>query len=63
MTAANKKIKHPYTFCSKSVGMLLLLYAIMCTSQQILDTNHKKIYNKNLSVIQLHFYNATRDIE
>lgn len=23
MTAANKKIKHPYTFCSKSVGMLL----------------------------------------
>lgn len=29
MTAANKKIKHPYTFCSKSVGMLLLFYAIM----------------------------------
>lgn len=24
-----KKIKHPYTFCSKSVGMLLLFYAIM----------------------------------
>lgn len=29
MTAADKKIKHPYTFCSKSVGMLLLFYAIM----------------------------------
>lgn len=25
MTAANKKIKHPYTFCSKSVGMLLFI--------------------------------------
>lgn len=24
MTAADKKIEHPYTFCSKSVGMLLL---------------------------------------
>lgn len=22
MTAADKKIEHPYTFCSKSVGML-----------------------------------------
>ena len=39
------------------------IIAVDCTSQQILDTNHKKIYNKNLSVIQLHFYNATRDIE
>lgn len=29
MTAADKKIKHPYTFCRKSVGMLLLFYAIM----------------------------------
>lgn len=29
MTAADKKIEHPYTFCSKSVGMLLLFYAIM----------------------------------
>ena len=40
-----------------------LYFKYTCTSQQILDTNHKKIYNQNLSFIQLHFYNATRDTE
>ena len=35
----------------------------MCTSQQILDTNHKKIYNKKLSVSQISVRNATCDIE
>ena len=35
----------------------------VCTSQQILDTNHKKFYNQTLSVSQLHFHNATHDIE
>lgn len=34
-----------------------------CTSQQILDTNHKKIYNKKLSVSQISVRNATCDIE
>ncbi len=36
---------------------------IKCTSQQILDTNHKKIYNKKLSVSQISVRNATCDIE
>lgn len=35
----------------------------LCTSQQILDTNHKKIYNKKLSVSQISVRNATCDIE
>lgn len=30
---------------------------------QILDTNHKKIYNKKLSVSQISVRNATCDIE
>ena len=34
-----------------------------CTSQQILDTNRKKIYNKKLSVSQISVRNATCDIE
>ena len=34
-----------------------------CTSQQILDTNHKKFYNQTHSVSQLHFHNATHGIE
>ena len=34
-----------------------------CTSQQILDTNHKKIYNQTHSVSQLHFHNANHGIE
>ena len=37
--------------------------AFNCTSQQILDTNHKKIYNKKLSVSQISVRNATCDIE
>ena len=41
----------------------LLRYNIICTSQQILDTNHKKIYNKKLSVSQISVRNATCDIE
>ncbi|MEE0508068.1 MAG: hypothetical protein UDB97_03620, partial [Phascolarctobacterium succinatutens] len=36
---------------------------VNCTSQQILDTNHKKIYNKKLSVSQISVRNATCDIE
>ena len=36
---------------------------VRCTSQQILDTNHKKIYNKKLSVSQISVRNATCDIE
>lgn len=36
---------------------------LICTSQQILDTNHKKIYNKKLSVSQISVRNATCDIE
>lgn len=36
---------------------------LKCTSQQILDTNHKKIYNKKLSVSQISVRNATCDIE
>lgn len=39
------------------------LNAQLCTSQQILDTNHKKIYNKKLSVSQISVRNATCDIE
>ena len=39
------------------------LIAKHCTSQQILDTNHKKIYNKKLSVSQISVRNATCDIE
>ena len=35
----------------------------VCTSQQILDTNHKKIYNKKFSVSQISVRNATCDIE
>ena len=35
----------------------------ICTSQQILDTNHKKIYNKKFSVSQISVRNATCDIE
>lgn len=42
---------------------LLFLRLIVCTSQQILDTNHKKIYNKKLSVSQISVRNATCDIE
>lgn len=38
-------------------------YCKYCTSQQILDTNHKKIYNKKLSVSQISVRNATCDIE
>lgn len=38
-------------------------YSEYCTSQQILDTNHKKIYNKKLSVSQISVRNATCDIE
>ena len=40
-----------------------LKYNQECTSQQILDTNHKKIYNKKLSVSQISVRNATCDIE
>lgn len=36
---------------------------VNCTSQQILDTNRKKIYNKKLSVSQISVRNATCDIE
>lgn len=36
---------------------------LLCTSQQILDTNHKKIYNKKFSVSQISVRNATCDIE
>ena len=39
------------------------LSPVGCTSQQILDTNHKKIYNKKLSVSQISVRNATCDIE
>lgn len=44
-------------------GRLLLPYGQFCTSQQILDTNRKKIYNKKLSVSQISVRNATCDIE
>ena len=37
--------------------------SVFCTSQQILDINHKKIYNKKLSVSQISVRNATCDIE
>lgn len=42
---------------------LLARLGLVCTSQQILDTNHKKIYNKKLSVSQISVRNATCDIE
>ena len=44
-------------------GSHLLSYGQFCTSQQILDTNHKKIYNKKFSVSQISVRNATCDIE
>lgn len=44
-------------------GRPLLPYGQFCTSQQILDTNHKKIYNKKFSVSQISVRNATCDIE
>lgn len=50
-------------------GVLPALYTAQgerpdyCTSQQILDTNHKKIYNKKFSVSQISVRNATCDIE
>ena len=43
-------------------SVVITLYSV-CTSQQILDTNHKKIYNKKLSVSQISVRNATCDIE
>ena len=44
-------------------GALNITLLVSCTSQQILDTNHKKIYNKKLSVSQISVRNATCDIE
>lgn len=45
-------------------GFFVQLFSeLYCTSQQILDTNHKKIYNKKLSVSQISVRNATCDIE
>ena len=44
-------------------GALSIALLVSCTSQQILDTNHKKIYNKKLSVSQISVRNATCDIE
>ena len=38
------------------------LSQFFCTSQQILDTNHKKIYRKTLSVSQLYFHDVTHGI-
>lgn len=48
---------------SLSSGRGAELVEAECTSQQILDTNHKKIYNKKLSVSQISVRNATCDIE
>ena len=54
-------------FPSPNLGLSLksgeVEYFDNCTSQQILDTNHKKIYNKKLSVSQISVRNATCDIE
>lgn len=44
-------------------GLQFLRLIVICTSQQILDTNHKKIYNKKFSVSQISVRNATCDIE
>lgn len=52
----------PSAFADTSPGRGGLLRPL-CTSQQILDTNHKKIYNKKLSVSQISVRNATCDIE
>lgn len=48
---------------SLSLGRGAELVEAECISQQILDTNHKKIYNKKLSVSQISVRNATCDIE
>ena len=55
----------PSAFADTSPGRGGLLRPLFgaCTSQQILDTNHKKIYNKKLSVSQISVRNATCDIE
>ena len=53
----------PSAFADTSPGRGGLLRPLICTSQQILDTNHKKIYNKKLSVSQISVRNATCDIE
>ena len=52
--AAEKGVKHNAAFRTARLD---------CTSQQILDINHKKIYNKKLSVSQISVRNATCDIE
>ena len=52
---------HWRDFASSLSGSIYGL--VVCTSQQILDTNHKKIYNKKLSVSQISVRNATCDIE
>ena len=56
---ASKKATVSRAFAKRAPFFLLL----SCTSQQILDTNHKKIYNKKLSVSQISVRNATCDIE
>ena len=51
------------SFCEQTEGLQYINCDTICTSQQILDTNHKKIYNKKLSVSQISVRNATCDIE
>ena len=64
---ASKKATVSRAFAKRAPFLLLLSGTkevnIKCTSQQILDTNHKKIYNKKLSVSQISVRNATCDIE
>ena len=57
--------RHRYAMAPLPKERLLILFfrQQFCTSQQILDTNHKKIYNKKLSVSQISVRNATCDIE
>ena len=54
-------LRHRYAMTPLPKERLLILF--LCTSQQILDINHKKIYNKKLSVSQISVRNATCDIE
>lgn len=67
---ASKKATVSRAFAKRAPFLLLLsgtkevnIKNEECTSQQILDTNHKKIYNKKLSVSQISVRNATCDIE
>ena len=55
--------KHRTPFPPSATPAGITHYTLLCTSQQILDTNHKKIYNKKLSVSQISVRNATCDIE